>query len=181
MLNLKPPEGVPQGVLELERSLLGRLAAAHRDSRPGVPDLQARISSYELAARMQLSATDALDLSHESEATREMYGLNDELTSSYGRRCLMARRLVERGVRMVQIYCESQIWDNHTDLEEGLNYCCGKTDKPVGALLSNPAFAATLRAIAEHGPDAFYTGAIAQDVVAAVTHAPVSATIHMSG
>ena len=73
MLNLKPPEGVPQGVLELERSLLGRLAAAHRDSRPGVPDLQARISSYELAARMQLSATDALDLSHESEATREMY------------------------------------------------------------------------------------------------------------
>ena len=137
MLNLKPPEGVPQGVLELERSLLGRLAAAHRDSRPGVPDLQARISSYELAARMELSATDALDLSHESEATREMYGLNDELTSSYGRRCLMARRLVERGVRMVQIYCESQIWDNHTDLEEGLNYCCGKTDKPVGALLAD--------------------------------------------
>jgi hypothetical protein len=137
MLNLKPPEGVPQGVLDLERSLLGRLAAAHRDSRPGVPDLQARISSYELAARMQLSATDALDLSQESEATRQMYGLNDEVTASYGRRCLMARRLVERGVRMVQIYCESQIWDNHNDLEDGLNYCCGKTDKPVAALLAD--------------------------------------------
>jgi len=98
MLNLKPPGGVPQPVLELERSLLGRLAAAHRDARPGQADLEARIASYELAARMQLSATEALDLSQESEATREMYGLNDELTASYGRRCLMARRLVERGV-----------------------------------------------------------------------------------
>ncbi len=137
MLNLRPPDGVPQGVLELERSLLARLAAAHRDSRPGEADLEARIASYELAARMQLSATDALDLSQENESTQEMYGLNDELTASYGRRCLMARRLVERGVRMVQIFVESQIWDNHADLEQGLRYSCGKTDKPVGALLTD--------------------------------------------
>jgi hypothetical protein len=137
MLNLKPPDEVPKPVLELERSLLGRLAAAHRDARPGQADLEARIASYELAARMQLSATEALDLSQENDATREMYGLNDELTASYGRRCLMARRLVERGVRMVQIYVEGQIWDNHSDLEKNLTYCCGKTDRPVGALLTD--------------------------------------------
>ena len=66
-----------------------------------------------------------------------MYGLNDEVSASYGRRCLMARRLVERGVRMVQIYIEGQIWDTHSDLEKDLNYCCSKTDKPVAALLKD--------------------------------------------
>ena len=86
---------------------------------------------------MQISATDALDVSQESEATREMYGINDEVSASYGRRCLMARRLVERGVRMVQIYIEGQIWDTHSDLEKDLNYCCSKTDKPVAALLKD--------------------------------------------
>ncbi|MBM3775866.1 MAG: DUF1501 domain-containing protein, partial [Acidobacteria bacterium] len=95
------------------------------------------IASYELAARMQLSATDALDISRESETTREMYGLNEELTASYGKRCLMARRLVERGVRVVQIYIEGQIWDNHSDLEKNLRYCCGKTDKPISGLLTD--------------------------------------------
>ena len=67
----------------------------HRQARPGEPELDARISSYELAARMQLSATDALDLSQETAETREMYGLNNPASASYGRRCLMARRLVE--------------------------------------------------------------------------------------
>lgn len=137
MLNLEPPAGVPQRVLDLERSLLSRIATAHRDKRVAVDDLEARISSYELAARMQLSATDALDISKESEATREMYGLHEEPTASYGRRCLMARRLVERGVRLVQIYVEGQIWDNHADLEKNLRYCCEKTDKPIGALLTD--------------------------------------------
>ena len=78
---------------------------------------------------------EALDLSQESDKTKEMYGLNEEITSSYGRRCLMARRLVERGVRFVQIFIERQIWDNHSDLERDLKYCCGKTDKPIGALI----------------------------------------------
>ena len=86
---------------------------------------------------MQLAASDALDLSNESSATKEMYGLNDERTASYGRRCLMARRLVERGVRMVQLYIERQIWDNHQDLVKDLSYACGKTDKPIAALLSD--------------------------------------------
>jgi uncharacterized protein (DUF1501 family) len=86
---------------------------------------------------MQLEATDALDLAQESDATREMYGMNDETTASYGTRCLMARRLVERGVRMVQIYIEGQIWDNHGEIAKNLRYCCGKTDQPIGALLTD--------------------------------------------
>lgn len=138
LLNLEPREEVPSPVQEMARSLLHRLAAAHRGKNPGHPELDARISSYELAARMQISATDALDVSQESEATREMYGLNDgEETASYGRRSLMARRLVERGVRFVQIFHESMIWDHHQSIERGLRYACEKTDKPVGALLKD--------------------------------------------
>jgi hypothetical protein len=135
LLNLKPPEELPSPLVEAQRDLLRSLDEAHRTRRPGIGELDARIASYELAARMQMSATDALDLSQESEATREMYGLNEEATQSYGRRCLMARRLVERGVRFVQIFIEGQIWDNHSDLEKSLKYCCGKTDKPIAALI----------------------------------------------
>lgn len=136
-LNLKPRKEWPAPVVDLSRSLRRHLDAAHRDRRPGNPELDARIANYELAAGMQMSATDALDISQESPATQEMYGLNDEVTASYGRRCLMARRLVERGVRMVQIYIETQIWDNHSDLEPSLRYCCSKTDKPIAALLKD--------------------------------------------
>ena len=84
---------------------------------------------------MQMAATDALDLSGETQQTLEMYGVGTEATDSYGRRCLYARRLVERGVRFIQLYIESQIWDNHTGLERGLKAACEKTDKPAAALL----------------------------------------------
>ena len=124
-------------MLQAARSILDRMDSAHRSQRPGEPELDARIANYELAARMQMAATDALDLSRESPATLEMYGLNDELTASYGRRCLMARRLVERGVRFVQIYIEFQIWDHHSAIERRMHYTCGKTDKPVCALLTD--------------------------------------------
>jgi Protein of unknown function (DUF1501) len=137
LLNLKPPEDLPSPLVEAERALLHRLDEAHRTRHPGYPDLDARISSYELAARMQLTATDALDLSKESDETKEMYGLNQESTASYGKRCLMARRLVERGVRFVQIFIEYQIWDAHSDLEQSLRYSCGKTDKPIAALITD--------------------------------------------
>jgi hypothetical protein len=137
LLNLKPPEELPSPLVEAERALLHRLDEAHRARHPGYPDLDARISSYELAARMQLTATDALDLSQESDATKERYGLNQEATASYGRRCLMARRLIERGVRFVQIFIEFQIWDAHSDLEQSLRYSCGKTDKPTAALIQD--------------------------------------------
>ena len=137
VLNLQPRHEIPTGLVEAERSLISRLDAAHRERRPFQPELDARISSYELAARMQMAASGALDLNQESEATREAYGLNDAATQSYGKRCLMARRLIERGVRFVQLYIESQIFDSHGDLQGSLNYACGKTDKPVAALLKD--------------------------------------------
>ncbi len=137
LLNLKPSEDAPSPLVEARRQLIRRMDEAHRSARPQQPDLEARIASYELAARMQVTATDSLDLSQESEETRAMYGLNDPRTASYGKRCLMARRLVERGVRFVQIYIEGQIWDNHSDLEAGLRYACGKTDQPVAALIKD--------------------------------------------
>ena len=135
IVNLRPRPDWPQEVLDAERSLLRRLDQAHLEDRPNEPDLHGRIAGYELAARMQLEAGDALDIDQEDESTREAYGLNDTLTESYGRRCLMARRLVERGVRFVQIYIEQQIWDAHSKLDESLRYSCGKTDKPSAALI----------------------------------------------
>ncbi len=137
LLNLKAKQEYPAPVLDLARSLLARMDRAHRDRRPGQPELEARLMNYELAARMQLTASDALDVMQESEATREMYGLNNEQTASYGKRCLMARRLVERGVRLIQIYIEGQIWDNHSDLDKSLRYACGKTDQPIAALIKD--------------------------------------------
>ncbi len=137
ILNLKPDEEYPSGITDLGSSLLHRIDTAHKLARPHQPDLDARLSTYELAARMQLEATDALDLAKESEATKERYGLNDPETSTYGKRCLMARRLVERGVRMVQVFTEGNVWDHHNDLRKGLTYCCKKTDQPIGALLGD--------------------------------------------
>ncbi len=137
VLNLQPRAEIPTPLVEAERDLLRKLDSAHLKQRPYQPELDARISSYELAARMQLAASDALDVMKESEATREAYGLNDPATASYGKRCLMARRLVERGVRYVQLYIENQIFDSHGNLEASLRYACGKTDKPVAALLKD--------------------------------------------
>jgi len=135
ILNLQPKQEYPGIIVDMSRSLLHRMDSAHRDRHPGNAELEARIASYELAARMQLEATDALDLSKETAATKESYGMNEERTASYGKRCLMARRLVERGVRLVQIYIESQIWDNHNKIRQGLEYACGKTDQPAAALV----------------------------------------------
>ena len=137
VLNLEPRAEIPTPLFEAERNLLRKLDAAHLAERPYQPELDARISSYELAARMQMAASDALDVNKETEATREAYGLNEPATASYGKRCLMARRLVERGVRFVQLYIESQIFDSHGDIQGSLNYACGKTDKPVAALLKD--------------------------------------------
>jgi Protein of unknown function (DUF1501) len=135
ILNLHPKEEYPGGIVDMSRSLLHRMDSAHRDRHPGNAELEARIASYELAARMQMEATDALDLSKETEGTKAAYGMNEERTASYGKRCLMARRLVERGVRLVQIYIESQIWDNHNKIRQGLEYACGKTDQPAATLV----------------------------------------------
>lgn len=135
VLNLKPDFEQPEPVRQLERDLVARLDRIHKKNRPGNPNLDARIAGYELAARMQMAAGDALDLSQETAATQKLYGLENKTTESYGRRCLIARRLVERGVRFVQLFINSQIFDNHTNLADGLKGACERTDQPIAALL----------------------------------------------
>jgi Protein of unknown function (DUF1501) len=137
VLDLRPEVERPADVEAAERELLTKLDQIHQRERPGRPALDARIASYELAANMQLAATDALDISKESLAVQELYGIGREPTDSYGRRCLMARRLVERGVRFVQLYVNGQIWDNHTALATDLKAACDRTDKPIAALLGD--------------------------------------------
>jgi hypothetical protein len=135
VLNLRPEVERPPAVVDTEHALLKKLDLLHKTQHPGQAVLDARIASYELAARMQLAASDALDLSKESLAIQEMYGVGREPTDSYGRRCLIARRLVERGVRFVQLYINGQIWDTHTSLAAELRKACDRTDLPVAALL----------------------------------------------
>jgi hypothetical protein len=135
VLNLRPDTDLPTGVVAAQRNLLGQLDQLHKSERPFQPGLDARIASYELAARMQLAATDALNISSETQATRDMYGVGRAPTDSYGRRCLIARRLVERGVRFVQLYINAQIWDTHTNLAAELQTACARTDLPIAALL----------------------------------------------
>lgn len=137
ILDLQRDFEEPDEITQLERELVASLDRIHRDQRPAQPQLDARIASYELAARMQLAATDALDLAQETAGTLDLYGIGREPTDSYGRRCLYARRLVERGVRFVQLFIEYQIWDNHTALASGLKSACAKTDQPIAGLLKD--------------------------------------------
>ena len=137
ILNLRPEREESSSMVDAARGLLSRLDEIHKRQHPRQLQLDARISSYELAARLQVEASDALDVSKESEATRQAYGIGEDATDSYGRRCLMARRLVERGVRFVQLYINGQIWDNHNQLESGMRSASERTDKPVAALLQD--------------------------------------------
>jgi hypothetical protein len=137
VLNLQPEVARPREIVQMERDLLSRLDLIHKQQRPFQPNLDGRIASYELTARMQLAATDALDLSRESTKTLDMYGIGRQPTDSYGRRCLIARRLVERGVRFVQLYINGQIWDNHTSLASELKTACERTDLPIAGLLTD--------------------------------------------
>jgi hypothetical protein len=135
--NLDAP---PQMKGDPQARLLGYLDTLNRDhlaSHPGELDLDARIASYELAAKMQTAAKEALDLSRESAKTRTMYGMDDPATAEYGARCLIARRLVERGVRFVQVFTSNQFWDNHGSIRTTLPAACRKTDKPSAALVKD--------------------------------------------
>ena len=102
-------------------------------------ELDARIANFEMAARMQLSAGDALDTNQETPGTHRLYGLDNPTTRPYGTRCLMARRLVERGVRFVQIFMSGQPWDTHGNNTAGTLSCCNQTDLPVAGLLTDLA------------------------------------------
>ncbi len=121
--------------------LLRSMNAQHLDEWPGDSRLESRILSYELAARMQLAAPEALDLKSESEAARRLYGIDQPVTDDFGRRCLMARRLIERGVRFVQIWSgaggPTNNWDNHANIPKELPPMAAATDQPVAGLLAD--------------------------------------------
>ena len=139
ILNLAPPSHLQGRVQRNYLDLLRQLNQQQLEQYPGNSDLAARISNYELAARMQTAASEALDLSGETKATQKMYGINDENedVAEYGRRCLIARRLVERGVRFVQIYTKNQYWDHHGSILSSLPASCRKTDRGAAALVTD--------------------------------------------
>jgi hypothetical protein len=119
--------------------LLKQINQEHLAQNPGDSRLDARISSYELAAKMQLSAPEVLDLSQETEAMHKQYGTDDKVTADFGRNCLTARRMLERGVRFVQVWSgmggASGNWDNHTDIPKELPFIANSVDKPIAALV----------------------------------------------
>jgi hypothetical protein len=137
VLNLRPHSPRPAAVERGRLELLAELNAAHKARHPGEVELDARIASFELAARMQLAATDALDVARETPQTHRLYGLDRPVTRPYGARCLMARRLVERGVRFVQIFMAGQPWDTHNNNAAATRGCCEQTDLPVAGLLTD--------------------------------------------
>jgi hypothetical protein len=137
ILNLEPETDEPSEVERLSRDLLAKLDRIHQRKRPGQLQLDARIASYELAARMQISASDALDVTQETQETLDMYGVGGKDTDGYGRQCLLARRLVERGVRFIQVFTSGQRWDNHSSIGSSLPAACRQTDLPVAGLLSD--------------------------------------------
>jgi hypothetical protein len=138
VLYLQPATPVSDRMQQLRLDLLRQVNAAHQEQHPILAeDLEARIAGYEMAARMQLHAAEALDLKQETPETLKLYGVAEPHTDSYARRCLIARRLVERGVRFVQIFVEGQIWDTHSKNAEGTKNCCLQTDKPTAGLLKD--------------------------------------------
>ena len=122
-----------------ELALLGKMNAAHAAEHPGDSRLQARIESYELAARFQMAAPGLLDLAGETDATKKLYGLDQPETTPFARNCLVARRMIERGVRFVQVWGGhgggTGNWDNHTDISKELGFMARATDQPTAALL----------------------------------------------
>ena len=141
ILDLATPEGVSAGAQRTTLEFINEMDRRHLASRPGDSDLEARLASYELAFRMQATAPEAVDIDKESEATRKLYGLGEPWTDDFGRKCLLARRLVERGVRFVQLYSGTHLgddWDGaHNDLIGSHNKMAAKTDKPIAALLTD--------------------------------------------
>lgn len=135
ILDLQPPVGVTRERQRLNLDLLAKLNQEHLVARPGRSELEARISSYELAYRMQTEVPELLDLTGEDTATLEMYGVGDTNTDAFGRKCLLARRLVENGVRFVQAYAGS--WDSHDYIERAHGSLIRSVDKPIAALLKD--------------------------------------------
>ena len=141
ILDLQRPTGMGAGTQRRVLDALRDFNADHAALHPENSNLAARIASYELAFNMQRHAPEAVDLTRETAATRRLYGLDDSRTEEFGRRCLLARRLVERGVRFIQLYAggahNDDNWDAHTDIEKNHNFHAGRTDKPIAGLIQD--------------------------------------------
>ena len=141
ILDLKSPEHLDRASQRAQLDLLAELNQRHLEQRPGGQELAARINSYELAYRMQAEAPDAVDLTQETKQTQDMYGIGRQPTDEFGRNCLVARRLVERGVRFVQLYSGGghleETWDAHKSIETNHGQHAGEIDQPVAALLTD--------------------------------------------
>ncbi|MBM3786656.1 MAG: DUF1501 domain-containing protein [Acidobacteria bacterium] len=142
ILNMDPPAGVTAGQQRRQLDLLAKLGRGPAVSgAPENDELNARIASFKLAFRMQSTAPEAVDLSKEDEETKRLYGLDNPVTAPYGRNCLIGRRLVERGVRFVQLYSGGghgdANWDAHRDVDENHSEHCAETDQPIAALLTD--------------------------------------------
>jgi hypothetical protein len=139
--NLYPATPLPPGAQRDRLDFLAAMNAGYQERHAKDIELEARIQNFELAARMQLTAAGVLDLAKESEATRKLYGLDNPITAGYGTRCLMARRLVEAGVRFVQVFPpldpNFQPWDNHNDIVGELQRASSHVDQPSAALIKD--------------------------------------------
>jgi len=135
ILDLAPPPGVSAERQRRNLDLLAHLNAGHAARHPGADALAARMESYELAYRMQLEVPGVLDLEGEDAATRELYGIGRDPTDAFGRKCLLARRLVERGVRFVQLY--NGTWDSHDYIERAHGNLVRGVDQPIAALIAD--------------------------------------------
>lgn len=133
--HLATPGDVSVNARRQQLDLLNSLNATHLRRHPGNAELEARLGQYELAARMQTAVPDVLDLSQETEETRKLYGIDNPKSAEYGKRCLLARRLVERGVRFVQIFLNGQPWDTHSKNADSLKNLCAMTDQPSAGLV----------------------------------------------
>jgi hypothetical protein len=136
LLNLERPADLDPARQRRLLDLAGELNREHRDARPGEPDLDGRLRSFELAYRMQSEALELADLSRESDATRRLYGLDRDVSRAFGAKCLLARKLVERGVRFVQVYIDDE-WDAHTDLKGNHGARCAESAVPIAGLLTD--------------------------------------------
>jgi len=141
LLDLNTPAGTSERAQRDSLDLLKKLNEAHLEARPNESEMAARILSYELAYKMQTSAADVVDLGKESEQTREMYGMNDKRTADFGRKCLITRRLLEKGVRFIQLYSGGghieDTWDGHNDCIGNHTLDAGETDQPIAALMAD--------------------------------------------
>lgn len=137
VLNLRTPKRLTDSARQRQLTLIRRLNEQHATRFPENTELEARLKDFETAARMQSAVPEAVDLTHETEATRKLYGLDQPTTQTYGTRCLLARRLIEQGVRFVGVYLKSQPWDTHADNANATKKVAAEIDQPSAALVQD--------------------------------------------